>query len=109
MIAFGRGLVGGQVGSQPDLSQRADWFWPARDLACLGERDSNGRFQINSAGEAKEPSQTFTRHQDKIVTLPFREAACEGCKWPFSGSNRSNGGKALWPGRLNSGSLSNHQ
>jgi hypothetical protein len=43
-------------------------------LRGLGERDSDGRFQ-NSAGEAKEPSQTFTRHQDKIVTLPFREAA----------------------------------
>jgi hypothetical protein len=72
--AFGRGLVGKQVRIQPDLSQRTDWFWPARDLARLGERDSNGRFQINSASEAKEPSQTFTRHQDKIVTFLFREA-----------------------------------
>ena len=71
--AFGRGFVGGHVGSQSDLSQRADWLWSARDLACHGERDKEGGFQIKASGKAEEAPQTFTRHQNKIVTSPFRK------------------------------------
>src|SRR5262245_31870271 len=49
--AFSRGFVGGQS----DFSQRAHWFWSTRDLPCLGERETEGGFQLKALGEAEEP------------------------------------------------------
>ena len=53
--AFSRGFVGGHVGGQSDFSQRAHWFWSTRDLPCLGERDTEGGFQVKASGETEEP------------------------------------------------------
>ena len=53
--AFSRGFVGGHVGGQSDFSQRAHWFWSTRDLPCLGERDTEGGFQVKALGETEEP------------------------------------------------------
>ena len=53
--AFGRGFVGGHVGRQSDLSQRADWLWPARNLACEAQRIDEGGLEIDASGKAEEP------------------------------------------------------
>jgi len=50
-------------------------FRPARDLACHAERVEESRLQIDASSKAEQPSQTFTRHQHKIVTRPFYEPA----------------------------------
>ena len=71
--AFGRWFVGGHVGSQSDLAQRADWLGPACNLACGTERSNEGWFQIETSSKPEEPAQTFTRHQHQIVTSPIRE------------------------------------
>jgi hypothetical protein len=71
--AFGRWFVGGHVSSQTDLSQRAYWLRPARDLACRTERIKEAGFQVEASSKPEEPPQTFTRHQHQIVTSPIRE------------------------------------
>jgi len=73
--SFGRGFVRGHVGRQSDLPQRPDWLWPARDPSCRAQRGKEGGFQGEASGKTEEPPQTFTRHQHKIVTRPFREPA----------------------------------
>src|SRR4029450_8159461 len=73
--AFGRWFVGGHVGSQSDLCQRADGLGPGRDLACGAERSKEDGFQIEASSKTEEPPQTFTRHQHKIAACPSHEPA----------------------------------
>src|SRR5262249_61620041 len=73
--AFGGWFVGGNAGSQSDLSQRADWLGPASDLACGAECSKEGWFQIEASRKTEEPPQTFTRHQHKIAACPSHEPA----------------------------------
>src|SRR6516165_1865275 len=67
---FGRWFVGGQIGSQSDLSQRANWLGPSCDLACEAQRIDEGRLEINASSNTEEPPQTFTRPQHKIAVPP---------------------------------------
>jgi hypothetical protein len=43
------------LGGSSDFSQRAHWFWSTRDLPCLGERDTEGGFQVKASSETEEP------------------------------------------------------